>query len=491
MSLSYSNLAFDKISKRALQHVDIAFGSSYPYGGESVSENQIGLQEIDAMFIPAVQGYSFEYDKANKKIKVFQPAPAIQHQERQSVDASNQVTLDYPCSLVMNVVSGSTHYPMIDYADTVASGEVQYTALPTEGVKSTLQFHSALTDELSAQGAFTGAATGWTLNTGFAYSANTVLHNATGTGVLSHDSFVAIAGRRYRVTYTISAWTVGTVTPSIGGGTGTAVAANGTYTEYFDADTTAGISFTPSSTARFTIDTVTVEDVTVYVTYITQAWKEIWDNIIRETLTTTTHVASSEYVYIAVESLYGNHASAVVSKFEYLRGGDAAATGECEIDFTDSGNSYLTTMTFASGDAITGTTVRAIKIPTAGFLKTRFIEDEDVMLSSGDGSSAYPVLFHATCGQIPDYDDTNERDPHNLQMLQKDALGTAGEFYIGYHFLTTNTGSQVTTNDTTSDAVSLSYVWGNIGEIQTIPLEVKNGSDLSQITGLKALVIGY
>lgn len=90
-----------------------------------------------------------------------------------------------------------------------------------------------------------------------AYSSNSVSKTSNGTGALT-QSLGLYALREYQLTYTISNWTVGTITPTIGGFTGTAVSANGTYVERFVALSTAALAFNPSNTARFTIDTVSV-----------------------------------------------------------------------------------------------------------------------------------------------------------------------------------------------------------------------------------------
>jgi hypothetical protein len=122
-----------------------------------------------------------------------------------------------------------------------------------------LSVFTTLGSEVVINGTFTGSATGWTVGSGYAYSSNTVVKSSNGTAALS-QSLSVYAQREYLLTYTISAWTVGTVTPSVGSFTGTAVSANGTYTERFVSTTNPStLSFTPSNTARFTIDSVSVK----------------------------------------------------------------------------------------------------------------------------------------------------------------------------------------------------------------------------------------
>lgn len=110
-------------------------------------------------------------------------------------------------------------------------------------------------------GNFTGNATGWTLAGGWTYNANAVNKDSNGVGTLSQDC-TEVAGETYIVQFTITGMTVGTVTPSVGGTSGIAVTANGTYKQLITAATTANLTFTPSNTARFTIDTVSMKKLT-------------------------------------------------------------------------------------------------------------------------------------------------------------------------------------------------------------------------------------
>lgn len=121
-----------------------------------------------------------------------------------------------------------------------------------------LSIFTTLGTEIVTNGTFTGSATGWTVPSGMAYSSNSVSKTSNGTGALTQN-FTGYLQREYLLTYTISNWTVGTITPSVGGFTGTAVSANGTYNERFVATATTQLAFTPSNTARFTIDSVSIK----------------------------------------------------------------------------------------------------------------------------------------------------------------------------------------------------------------------------------------
>lgn len=71
-------------------------------------------------------------------------------------------------------------------------------------------------------GNFTGNASGWTVPSGMAYSSNSVSKTGNGTSPL-FQTLSVYTRREYLLTYTITNWTVGTVTPSMGTSSGTAV----------------------------------------------------------------------------------------------------------------------------------------------------------------------------------------------------------------------------------------------------------------------------
>ena len=136
---------------------------------------------------------------------------------------------------------------------------------------------------------------------------------------------------------------------------------------------------------------------------------------------------------------------------------------------------------------MTSCTATYITLPASGFLFNRFLEDQDTTVSSAVSAAKNPprpILFQAICGQIPDYTAANERAAHHLQMSEQDALGTGQEFYIQYQTRpATGITGHILLNDSTSDAVSLTYVYGTPDEIPNLTmLEVPNGTDLSGVT---------
>lgn len=87
-----------------------------------------------------------------------------------------------------------------------------------------------------------------------------------GTGALTEEIY-ARETETYRVRFTISNYSAGDVTPSLGGTAGTVVSADGTYTQYIicgawgGAPYTRFLAFTPSNTARFSIDDIFVSTI--------------------------------------------------------------------------------------------------------------------------------------------------------------------------------------------------------------------------------------
>lgn len=111
-------------------------------------------------------------------------------------------------------------------------------------------------------GTFTGNANNWSLGTGWAYSSNTVVKNADGTGLLSQAAGDMVEnpviGEKYRLSFKISGWAAGSVTPTCGGTELTSAGTDDTFTIDFTATTADGLSFLPTETSRFTIDDITL-----------------------------------------------------------------------------------------------------------------------------------------------------------------------------------------------------------------------------------------
>jgi hypothetical protein len=138
-------------------------------------------------------------------------------------------------------------------------------------------------------GEFTGAATGWTLGTGWTYGSNAVSKAAGAVNTLSqiHTNMVSVpvVGETYLLQFEIVAISGGSIIPQIGGVNSYPVATIGVKYHYIVAESAAsGIFFTPTDPdMTCTIDNVSCYKVTdrlallsdydntdnpIYVTYI-------------------------------------------------------------------------------------------------------------------------------------------------------------------------------------------------------------------------------
>ncbi len=492
MTISVTSNEHSVFGNKAIALADVAFDSSYPTGGEPFNpETLFGLHEVNLALIEPKQGYSFEYDYTNKKIKVFAPAPPIVYEEKHTT-SGDVVTTNYPAAFFMNVArsGNSKKFRSTGIAlNSLSDDEISLVEQMAEGERTQLTVKDY--DRLSGQGAFTGAATGWTLAAGWAYGTNNVTHSSNGTGTAAHDAFAAVAGRTYRLTYTISGWTVGTVTPALGGVTGTAVGANGTYTAEFTATSTAGLTFTPTSTARFTLDSVTVYDLSepVYITYVTQAWKDVWDNLVQDealTLATGANTLTSGNKIAAC--MYIDQTTATAAALTMIDEDDTAASGEIDLKL----NAATAQFTAHADQNTKAVKTTYIKVPTAGFLTDRLFTNETATKAGADPYTStfdYPILLWAYTGQVPinggatlrliDYAGTPATGEAVIDWFTPGVRGAgapAGGGVIGTKDNVTATGAGI---------------WGTINEIQNLqPLEVKDGTDLSALSSVRAILIG-
>ncbi len=135
---------------------------------------------------------------------------------------------------------------------------------------------ATLATDIVVNGTFTGNATGWTLGGGggapdWAYASNTVTHgNGGGTTALQPSAALTVTvGTVYKVQFTISNYVAGTVTAGIGGVSGSAAGANGTYNYTLTATTTGNLLLTPTTTLDATLDTISVQAVTDRIVSLT------------------------------------------------------------------------------------------------------------------------------------------------------------------------------------------------------------------------------
>lgn len=113
-------------------------------------------------------------------------------------------------------------------------------------------------DPVIYNGKFTGASTGWTLGSNWAYRSNDIERTANASITTAEQTLLPVVQKcPYSITYTISNCSAGGVTVSLGGTSGTQRTANGTYTETIICGTTNyTLAFTPDASFNGRIDDV-------------------------------------------------------------------------------------------------------------------------------------------------------------------------------------------------------------------------------------------
>lgn len=113
-------------------------------------------------------------------------------------------------------------------------------------------------DTLVTNGTF-GSDTGWTKGTGWAITGGVATCDGTQTAVSDIEQDLSVTtGVLYTVTFTISGFSAGTVTPRLGGTSGTARAADGTYTETILCGATATLELRADADFVGNLDNVIV-----------------------------------------------------------------------------------------------------------------------------------------------------------------------------------------------------------------------------------------
>lgn len=376
MALTLSNKEDTVFGNKLITFLDLAFPSSYAFGGETLDYRiDPGMTRVDMVHIPPVKGYTLEYDYTNRKVKVFAPALPIIYEEKHTAVAYT-VTLDHPAAWIMNVCKTGQN---------MAWGKIQ------------------------------------------AY------------GSLAANTFCL-----------------------------TAAIADGVRTQL----TTPG------------------ETDAIIVTYVTQAWAELYACLVQE-----------EAVTLATGA---NDLANKMMAFGFC---EAATTGillpEDIADTTASGSvgikmGYATGALDAHADENTqAAVVTYLAEPASGWLHDRFIEDEDPTKAGADPYTQafdFPLLVWCITGAltvtggatqvIVDIATTAAAGEATINWGKGpgDLLATAGVpptegFVFGLK-------SNLTV---TAGAYIKGYPWEIPG---LVPLEVKNATDLSGLTGLKAMLIG-
>jgi hypothetical protein len=254
---------------------------------------------------------------------------------------------------------------------------------------------------------------------------------------------------------------------------------------------------------------------TLKVTYVTQAWRDVFENVVHAKLLTGARVAGHAdlsftagtpdviklgEVAAAIQNITWVTAAGVVTAIDPVAKGVTSATLEAEVDFTDAGASDLTTVSIVTTDNVNAAGdvvyIDYIRLPSSGFLYDRWVEEDactpstDVItISTGVGYCQNLLLF-GTCGQFPAATTKSAKliataatVGTDINLVKPTLWNTVG-----------STANTFTFGSSHDDAVLHypTYIWGWPWEIEGVaPLEVRAGTNLSSLTGVKCMVIGF
>jgi hypothetical protein len=91
---------------------------------------------------------------------------------------------------------------------------------------------------------------------------------------------------------------------------------------------------------------------------------------------------------------------------------------------------------------------------------------------------AYPILIWGYSGQIPENAAVTE------EFISLGGTAGTGEAKLNLLY----PGTRITGNSITTGTAM--YVYGRPDEIETVPLEVKDGEDLSELTSIRVIFLG-
>jgi hypothetical protein len=234
-----------------------------------------------------------------------------------------------------------------------------------------------------------------------------------------------------------------------------------------------------------------------YVTYVTQAWKEVVDNLVvdEEPSFDTNVFTLSAPLAVAIQNATWDDDGTVKACVPQYKG--ETATGvELELDWGE-GTPDSTTLTMAAGfsEADDHLYVTYIKKPSSGFLADRFEEEDDVtpttdVCTCSSGGNLSNMLIFGTMGCLP-----GPASSGYAEILRSGAtLGTTAtnskitnNWWVGgYGADTITLGS----DHADTKAIKISYIWGRMDEIRPLEmLELPDG-EIVQSTSLDFMAWG-
>jgi hypothetical protein len=489
MGITVSSKSFSVFGDKAAVVADLAFSGNYSFGGLSLDhDQQFGLHDIEMCLIESQSGYSFRHDAANKKIKVFGPAPIRCIDEHHVLDSSYQFQTKYPAAFFMNMTARGANIAFRSTGIAVASlgsNQCCLAAVMADGVRTTVTVQPA---NCTAVGAI-GDGTGWTPGANWSFAGNAAVKaSSAATEALTLDTTTFAIGRTYRVIYTVSDWVSGGVKVTIGGCTGVIRTANGTYTEDFLATATTGLTFVPSGTSSVTVDTVYIYDLDVYATYITQAWRDVWANLVQDESVTLSNSGTSVTANQVMALMYIDQITATAGAMVFGDEDETTAdSGKVSVALNQTLANIIQTHADQNAKVVK---ITYIKNPGSGFLFDRAFDNET---STASGSYIntfdYPLLLWGYCGQMPVVNGTTQ------VLIDYNSATGAGEmvldwFTIGARTVGTSAPTTGFTISGTSNVTGTGAgVWGSPSEVAAVPLELPE-INLAGLTSVKALFIG-
>jgi len=221
---------------------------------------------------------------------------------------------------------------------------------------------------------------------------------------------------------------------------------------------------------------------TVYVTYITQAWRDIWDNVVQEeavTAATGAVTLTSGNKMLLFGYCYSSEATAVgLTPVDNAEAGSTGA-GEVGIKF----NSATAQVYFNAGEDGDACVITYVKRPTAGFLHDRAVAEEDATNATGINTLNNVCLAWGISGFVL----ANGQDSKRLITQYEDPA--TGEANINWGAIGGAAADAAPSDlftialDDDNAVTCASYVYGYPWEIPgVVPLELKNGSILQETT---------
>jgi len=244
--------------------------------------------------------------------------------------------------------------------------------------------------------------------------------------------------------------------------------------------------------------TLNEKTATVYVTYVTQAWDDVYNLLVQDEAVVKATTAATDATLAYPIMGFGYCATSTGGTlFVPIDIADTNATGEVAVDYA--AGTATGAIRFKSTQIPLTTYVTYLKTaPSGSWIEDRYIPDENISGgSSGKAGTAglliHPVLLWGCSGYAASTAGTAAR------LIPQDGTTAVQTFkiYWGEYAGQTSTTTARTKGtlirgggDTTGSIRAVSYVWGYPWEVSTVPLEVPNGADLSNVTDLKISVWG-